>query len=208
VVAATGPSLTPDVADACRGQNIIAVNDAYRLLPFAQMLYACDAKWWEVHKGCPDFQGEKWSSHGLPGRVRHNDKTEVAARYGLHLVAGQDGEEFSLDPEVITYGSNSGFQAINLALLLGAKRIVLVGFNMQAVNGSRHFFGDHGRGLRNTSSYSNFIRAFERAARKLPPEIQIVNATPNTALRCFRMMPLEKALDWLEQNEHSLPASA
>jgi hypothetical protein len=170
------------------------VNDAYRLFPDARVLYACDAQWWNAHRGCPDFSGEKWSSHGIAGRVRHNDKLDVARKYGLNLVAGKDGEGFSFDPEVIHYGSNSGFQAINLAILMGATRIVLVGFNLGHVDGKKHFFGDHPRGLRNTHSYSNFLRAFNRAAKLLPLHIQILNATPNSALTCFPRISLDDAL--------------
>ena len=191
VVAATGPSLTQQVAEACKGHKVVVVNDAYRLIPNAQVLYACDSMWWEVHKGCPDFQGEKWSSHGLTGR--HNDKSDVAEKFGLNLVEGKEADGFSLDPLIIHYGSNSGFQAINLAILFGAKRIVLVGFDMR-VTDKRHFFGDHPTPLRNTANYSNFISAFDRAAKKLPKDIQILNATPDSALNCFEKVSLEYAL--------------
>jgi hypothetical protein len=206
VVAATGPSLTPEVANALRGQNVLAVNDAYRLLPFAQVLYACDSAWWNVHKGCPDFQGEKWSSHGAAGRIRHNDKSAAASRYGLKLIEGRDGDGFSFEHDVIHYGSNSGFQAINLALLMGARRIILVGFDMRIANGQRHFFGDHPAGLRNTSNYQNFIRAFDRAATMLPPEVEILNATPGSALRCFPNMSFITALA-LQGKADRLPSS-
>ncbi len=201
VVAATGPSLTPEVAQACRGVNVIAVNDAYRLFPRADVLYACDARWWDVHGGCPEFPGEKWSSHGVSGRIRHNDKTEVARKYGLTLVAGRDQAGFSFEPGVIHYGSSSGFQAVNLALLMGARRIVLVGFDMRVVpvedrgvtKQMRHFFGDHPAPLRNAASYRNFIKPFEVAAKTLPKGIQILNATPGSALTCFPMVSLHEA---------------
>lgn len=191
VVAATGPSLTPEVAEACRGQNLIAVSDAYRLLPFAQVLYSCDAAWWEAHGGCPSFQGEKWSCHNSDP---DNDNRPVAEKYGLRLVSGEPGDTFSLDPSLIRYGSNSGFQAINLALLFGCKRVVLVGFDMHANGGKLHFFGDHANGLRNCSDYARFIPDFETAARKLQADIQIINCTPGSALTCFRTAVLADAL--------------
>src|SRR5512139_1237105 len=59
IVAASGPSLTPKVADACKGFHVVAVNDAYRLFPDADVLYACDPKWWDVHKGVRKFAGER-----------------------------------------------------------------------------------------------------------------------------------------------------
>jgi hypothetical protein len=191
IVAAPGPSLTPDVAERCRGNRVIAVQDAYRIFPWADVLYGCDAAWWDVHGGCSDFAGEKWSSHGS---ADHNDKREAAAKYGLHLVQGKDGNGFSTDPAVIHYGSNSGFQAVNLAILFGAGRIVLVGFNMQVVDGKRHFFGDHPKPLSNRTSYRAFVSAFEKAAKSLPAGVEIINATPQSALKCFRSVDLDRAL--------------
>jgi hypothetical protein len=190
-VAATGPSLTSEVAEACRGWHCVAVNDAYRLLPFADVLYACDANWWEWHAGCPEFAGEKWSSH----EPRANEKMAQAERYGLSLVPGRSADGFSLDPGVIHYGSNSGFQAINLAILFGATTIVLVGFDMTAAGRKRHFFGDHPKPLGNAAKYEHFIPAFRRAAKTLPAGIEIINCTPDSALDCFPKMPLSEALN-------------
>jgi len=191
IVAAPGPSLTVEVADRCRGRRIIAVQDAYRLLPFADVLYGCDARWWDVHHGCPTFPGERWTCHG---DATHNDKRATSIRHGLRVVQGKSADGFSLDPECIHYGSNSGFQGINLAILFGATRIVLVGFDMRMRGGKRHFFGDHPAGLHNISDYQQFVPIFERAARSMPKHIDIVNATPGTALRCFTMESLEHAL--------------
>ena len=179
IVAASGPSLSQEVAEACRGFPVIAVSDAYRLFPWADVLYSCDEAWWNHHEGCPDFLGEKWSSH-TPNR--HNDKLAAAERFGLSLVAGEDSDGFSFEPDVIHYGANSGFQAVNLALLMTRRRrVVLVGFDMRGT----HFFGKHPAQLRNTNNFSVFIERFERAA-KLLPLVSILNATPGSALTCFR----------------------
>lgn len=200
VVAATGPSLTPEVAAACRGVPVVAVNDAYRLFPFAAVLYAADEAWWDAHGGAPDFAGEKWSAHGHPG---HNDKRACAERHGLSLIRGADADGFCLDPSRIHYGDNSGFQAGNLAAhWLGWRgRIVLVGFDMRAPDGRRHFFGDHPGPLHRAKSqdelkryFGAFIRKFEAAARLLPAGLEIVNATPGSALTCFPFLPLQAAL--------------
>ncbi len=190
IVAATGPSLTPEVAEQCKGHHVIAVNDAYRLMPWAEVLYSCDRAWWRVHQGCPGFTGEKWSSHS----TGNNDKLDVAKDYGLRLVRGNDAEGFSFDPSVIHYGSNSGFQAINLAIHFGAKVIKLVGFDMRHVDGKRHFFGNHPAPLHNHMHYSQLIRHFKKAAKHLPADIKIINCTPGSALDCFPMGTLSEAV--------------
>jgi hypothetical protein len=192
-VAASGPSLTTEIADRCRGQHVIAINDAWRRLPFADVLYACDEAWWDIHKGASAFRGQRWSSHGS---ADHDDKRACADRYALNLVAGAEREGFSLDPARIHYGSNSGFQGINLGILFGARpvEILLVGFDMRAPDGQTHFFGPHPSGLRNDKNYGRFIPAFNVAARKLPPDIKIINCTPGSALACFPKADLNDAL--------------
>ena len=181
VVAASGPSLTPDVAFAvCLSDwPTIAIQDAYRLMPWADVLYGCDAKWWSTHNGCMDFEGEKWSAHD----DGTNAKLAEAEKYGLNLVAGQDKPGFSLDPEIIHYGSNSGFQALNFAILWGATEIALVGFDMRRVEGKAHFFGEHPEPLRNGAKYERFVEYFTRA--KVPEGVRILNATPGSALQCY-----------------------
>lgn len=192
VVAATGPSLTPEIAELCRDEIVIAVNDAWRLLPWAALLYACDGRWWGYHNGCPDFAGERWTSHSLHPP---NDKSQIAGRFGLHVIAGVHKSGFSRAPALLHYGRNSGFQAVNLALLAGADPIVLVGFDMRAVDGKRHFFGEHPKAVRrNNIPFAEFVGAFERAARDLPAGVHILNATPGSALGCFPVVPLGKFL--------------
>jgi hypothetical protein len=189
-VAETGPSLTTAVANQVESAAdrffIIAVNDAYRVIPSAHVLYACDAKWWEVHEGCPGFAGEKWSSHG-----ETNDKRSCAEKFGLKLVEGKHADTFGIDR--VHYGSNSGFQAVNLAMLFGFTRIILTGFDMHNRAG-RHFFGDHPKGLLNNDRYESFVPAFEYAAKHLPAGIEVINATPGSAITCFPMMDLPDAL--------------
>lgn len=170
------------------------MSDAYRLLPEAEILYSCDRAWWLTHNGCPDFAGARWSTHSEPD----NPKRDLAWRFGLHVIEGRVSTEhsgFSLEPSFIRYGANSGFQAINLAILRYGRplTVLLVGFDMQS-NGKRHFFGDHPEGLSNAGDFRRFIPFFRRAAKLLPKDIEIVNCTPGSALTCFPMARLEDAL--------------
>lgn len=193
IVAATGPSFTQEQADACRGYPVMAVKDAARLrMPWADAMYCCDPWWWERFDGLREFPGERWSTH----QDRGNPKLEIAEKYGVRLVAGSHAEGFSLNPALVHYGSNSGFQAINIAIhkLRGPrKRLALLGFDMRTCE-QRHFFGPH-EGRPNGVRYEGFVGNFKRAAEMLPANIEIINCTPNSALKgIFPMMDLEKAL--------------
>lgn len=165
------------------------------MLPWADVLYGCDEAWWNAHAGVPEFGGERWSSHEVPGPGGvPNDKIACAEAWGIELVQGRDREGFSLDPARIHYGGNSGFQAVNLALLFGCSPILLIGFDMCGIG---HFFGDHPArvtGGAPPQDASRFIGAFNTAAKRLPSDVMIVNCTPNSALHCFRRERLEDAL--------------
>ena len=210
IVAATGPSLTSNAAWLIRLArwfgpfSVVTVSDAHRLIPSADCLYSCDAAWWKVHEGAKGFTGERWSSHGLDDKT--NDKEACAKEHGLQLVGGRHGVGFSTNPSHIHYGSNSGFQAVNLAILKGATAIVLAGFDMKRAGGKVHFFGDHPQGLRNNDQFDGFIKAFEQAN---PPPVPIINGTPGSALTCYPVMELGEALrevggDWYRAVPHGL----
>lgn len=195
IVAASGPSLTTEAARIVRltrwikGWRVLAVNDAYRRLPFADALYACDWGWWRAHDGAREFLGERYTSHShTPGLV--DDKSQVAHEYpGIKLVNAQDKPGFSKNPNFIHYGSSSGFQAVNLAINFGASRIVLIGFDYRHVDGKSHFFGDH-VGLRQSKD------ADYRALGEwfVPGPIEIVNASIGSSIACYPQVPLEEAV--------------
>ena len=169
-------------------------------MPWADKLYGCDERWWYAHEGT-EFTGEKWSTHG--DAKGNNDKRDIAAKYNVNLVQGRSANDqgFSTNPEIIHYGDNSGYQAVNLAILLGSPYIVLVGFNMSRPNGKGHFFGDHPKGLTNQEQYERWIPQFERAAKALTDTV-IINATPDSALTCFPQMELDEAIDYYSLYRH------
>lgn len=187
VCAATGPSLSAGQVQHCREVPTIAVSDAYKLMPWADVLYSCDTRWWDVHGPralAAGVTSQRWSCH----EAGKNDKRAAAAQHGLHLVPGVRGSVFE-PAGFIRYGNNSGFQAINLAILFGAARVLLIGYDMRGT----HFFGRHERPLVNTDP-GQFIQEFNTAAKKLPPGVEVVNCTPGSALRCFPAAALQDAL--------------
>lgn len=144
--------------------------------PRADLLYACDDDWWFHHRGVPRFEGtEKWTQSAM-----------AALQFGLRFVPSVDAPGISLDPSRIHQGGNSGFQALNLAVLLGARRVVLYGFDMRRVDGQLHWFGEHPPNVRRDMDFARCIRAFEVAAPQIKAAgVYVLNATPGSALRCF-----------------------
>lgn len=84
------------------------------------------------------------------------------------------------------FGGSSGYQAINLAYLWGATRIVLLGFDCKPVDGKDHWFGQHPSGLTQIQPYSLWLENYVDLARDLKAEgVEVINCSPDSALRCF-----------------------
>ena len=113
-----GPSLKDFDFELLRNRVVIAVNKAFLFLPFAQVLYWSDSSFYDSFKReIHEFKGIKVTKNPSP-------KAEDI----INLVeTGREGLE--LEPNGIRSGGNSGYAAINLAYHLGAKKIVLMGFD-------------------------------------------------------------------------------
>ncbi len=188
VLIAGGPSLTrSDARHRLGAPGIVhlAINDAYRLIPEAALLYACDYRWWGWHHAhLGGFQGIKVTTDRRAGR----EFTD------LKWVEGRHQPGLSPDPAWIHYGQNSGYQALNLAFHLGATRIVLLGYDLQrAASGETHWFGNHPDP--HVSAYAAWIPNFRPLARDLKARgVEVINCSPETALDAFPRQSLTEAL--------------
>lgn len=189
-ILASGPSLASESLDALSGIPVIAINDSWRKYPNAEILYACDPPWWKHHGGAPGFLGEKWAQH--QGAVSWPAE---AAEMGINVIRSAPQAGISVDPSLIHTGANSGFQALNLAILAGASRVLLLGYDMQSTDGKSHWFGDHPALLNRTSPYAVFRKAFEDAADQIASlGVEVVNCSLQTSLTCFRRAALQEVL--------------
>lgn len=180
----SGPSLLQEDVNwaHAKGATIIAVNDAYLYAPFAAALMASDGAWW-VHKK-PEFAGLRYSLDPTAARVP-----------GVVVLKNTGCDGLELDPAGLKTGRNSGAAAVNLAVHFGAKRIILLGYDMDADKKRTHFFGHHKFPLRDGSPYELFRETFKRQVGPLRQlGIDIVNCSRKTALRCFRLAKLEEEL--------------
>jgi hypothetical protein len=168
VVMATGPSLSKTIVDAVKGKCLaIAVSDAYQLAPWADVLVSADAAWWKAHPEAMEFKGKKLGLlHDFHG-VKYVEKITAAS------------------------GTNSGLLGIMAAVEMGAKKVLLVGFDMHSPGD--HFFGKHPAPLKSTppARMEVFKRQF---ANYRPRGIEIINCTPGSALECYPKACIENCL--------------
>jgi hypothetical protein len=180
-----GPSLRREDVELLRGRvSTIAINDAYKLAPWADILYACDAKWWDWHQGVPAFGGKKYGFECKDAPIRWPDVL-ILRDAGVYGLGKDDG---------VCRGFNSGYQALNLAINLGATRVLLLGYDMSLGEGGRsHWFGDHPD--RAESPFHLMIEAFDSLPMLLIERgIEVVNCSRRTALKAFPVVPIEDAL--------------
>lgn len=172
-------------AEAVRGRGtVIAIGNTGELAPWADIAYSCDPTWWRTYGG--RFAGFK-------GR-------RIALAYEV-LPAGVEGIPYrnapGLGTDRIHTGNNSGYQAINLAFLEGARRIVLLGYDMQHTGGRHHWHPDHPRHLGNFNPGMPELcrpKFTPLAADLARAGVTVINASRETALTCFTRQPLTDVL--------------
>jgi hypothetical protein len=189
-IVAGGESVTPADVEILRGRcRVVVVNNSYQLAPWADLLYAVDDKWWDAHPAARAFAGLKVSRAG-----------DAAKRYKVHTVnliglGEPEKDEFTIEtPGLIARGGNSGFQATNLILQFGARRILWLGFDCRG----EHWHGKHPTPLRNPTPQrlDTWARTFDAQAARLEAiGAEVVNCSAVSAITAYRKMPVADALD-------------
>lgn len=187
-----GPSLCGFDVERLRGRgHVIAVNSAYRLAPWADVLYFADCLWLT---GGTDKNGRKTPSHveavrAFRGLKVTREPTALQHVPQAFLVARDKSVRLGIRPAGGVAGLDSGTNAINLAWLLGArKRIVLLGFDMRP-NG--HWHNDHGHAKPETFS-KYYVPGLQRMADALREmNCLLLNASPGSALTGVAGVPLD-----------------
>lgn len=188
VIVASGPSAAGADLEAARGKaRVLAINESWRLVPWADALYGADGNWWTKNNGVPAFTGLKVTQDGnAAARFRDLMKVRMSE---VHTIV-------TSDPGVIGYGGNSGFQALNLAIQFGTTDIALVGFDMQVRQGV-HWHGKHAHGLNNpgASTIAHWRMRFDAVAPALAGRgVRVVNCSAQSALVAYPKMTLTEAL--------------
>lgn len=188
VILGSGPSLTAEQIDAARvsGHFTIVVNATYKVMLDANVLYGGDFMFWKAYMADVRkvFKGALWTQDA-----------SVAARWQINRIRGTNRDGLGLN-NAIHLNGNSGAQAINLAFLWGYKRVVLLGFDMKfGPGGERHHHTDHPAPCVQSQVFFEWIHKIDRMARDLRLQnIEVLNATPGSALKCFPMVNYREVL--------------
>lgn len=190
-----GPSLNQVDLSLLKGRNVLGVNQAFEIqdceVPFC---YCGDRRWYDWNKDrLKEYPGTLVTSYsvvGFPEMPCKNINVQKISQQGI----------WSKDPSTISWNGNSGATAINVAYWLGAKKIVLLGFDMGHSDGE---FNWHNRyppiKRRPNGFYPNPYRRFLSCWRRVAIDarnlgIEIINSTVGGQLNVFTRKPLEVAL--------------
>jgi len=173
---ASGPSLTRKDCELVQstGHPIIAVNNTWQMFPDSlYAVYAGDASWWESHF---DEVPQTYFRRCTASRRIAREKDIEFHRYWPASMQ-----------------CNSGAGAILYAASQGAEKIILLGYDCSLQHGS-HWHGQHEQ-LRNPTetSIKRWHKDFLFVQNKLN-ELDIINCTRRTDLKCFPLKNLEREI--------------
>jgi hypothetical protein len=164
---------------------VIVVNASFPRVLWADVLCASDLAFW-LHYGPgirETFAGELWS---VNERARD--------LYGVHWVKGSI-DHSRVAPGALGCGKTSGEAAIGFARHFGAVRGVLLGYDCKRQGARTHWHADHPQALGNGGDMAAWAGSMTALARNAAAAgFEVLNATRDTALDCFRRVPLEEAL--------------
>ena len=196
VIVAGGPSAGEVDFSGIQGQKqvkVVVINNSWRLHPVADILYACDFKWWEVSEGGKGFGGLKLSVDGHCSR--HPE-------WGVRKVGLNKADDRL---ELVKFGTvgwagNGGFHCLNLgvqfAVHFGFRKIVLVGYDMTLDRGV-HWHGKHGNGMNNPTprNVERWRRCIDACAEIISAMgIKVINTSSFSALQNYPKVPFAEAV--------------
>jgi hypothetical protein len=94
---------------------------------------------------------------------------------------------------VLGWNGNTGASAINLALILGAERVFLLGFDMKLGENKKPNWHEHRVESAAESVYERFLKGFDDVAIDLKtkfPNRKVINITDDSDLNCFPKISL------------------
>ena len=187
VVAGASPSVYSPYMSFLHNKHVIGINVAYLIGDWIDMVFFGDASFFLPHQQrLALFPGMKVSCHA------------GVEKYKWVRYVGKDPNKtkgISNNLNMVSWNGNSGAAAISVAAHAGAKRIMLLGFDMSLDNNRQHWHDIYHRGNKpdlKKMPFNRHLRGFSdiaKDARRLG--IEIVNVSPNSAINEFRKVSLK-----------------
>lgn len=191
------PSIYSSYMEALKSKHVIAVNNAYQIGSWIDVMFFGDCNWYLQHRTpLAEWPGLKVTSCNR--FVKKTGKDSDGIKY-----LGRDKEKkygLTDNRTMISWNQNSGSASISMAVHFGVKRIVLLGFDMVLDDNKRsHWHNFHGNTTHKkkmrTPPFARHMMGFEEIAKDAEAlGVEIVNASPTSAITQFKKVALEEAL--------------
>jgi hypothetical protein len=182
VVLGGGPSLKKDQLDYAiqRGFRRVAVNDAGLVFdPQADVICWGDPQWFT-------WNGEQLRLHKGKYKITWRDMPARPTLPYYRLQHPRMPPHVSFDQGAVC-ANNSGMGGINIAALFGAKRILLLGFDMRCVEGKNHWHNRHKTPTAEHRYGELYRPPMELAALEYAAAgIEVLNCTQYSSLKGYR----------------------
>jgi hypothetical protein len=175
-VLATGPSLTKQDVVAVRDAGFItvAVNHAWTIAPWCDVIYAGDGRYWRAHHE----EIEKVA----PQAKRFGKSANAHKKYGAKFVKTAMKGDY-----------NSGQMGLEYALRQSPDLIVMLGFDVSLDDGY-HFHGPHEKTPNPAKGrMKRWVEQFARIPEQYAVD-HVINCSRKTALAMFKREALEDVL--------------
>lgn len=172
-------------------KHVIGVNNAYQIGTWIDVMFFGDCSWYNVHR----HPLAKWPGLKITccNRFRGKHKENME---GVKYVEKNNKCTYGLtpgNPSKISWNSNSGAAAINVAVHFGVKRIILLGFDMNTDGKKTHWHRGHNP--KKTPPFKRHLRGFSPIA-EVAEEIgvEILNCSQESAITHFPKVALSEVL--------------
>jgi hypothetical protein len=158
------------------------------MVPDLEVLYGCNSAWWDTYwEDVKDHTAAKWTTN-----------QQAARKYNINWIGERFGMGLCTDDNVIHHGHGSGFSLVSMAHKLGAKRILLLGYDLkyapdydgksQKIGSTpRHVFGEYPAHLQHWPSvqvrggvHVELVDLYRSVHEQ--GLVEIINCTPGSAL--------------------------
>lgn len=190
------PAVYSPYLSALHDKHVIGINVAYLIGDWIDIVFFGDKGFFLSHESrLARFPGLKVTCYSGADRIKWVKFLQRDTKHPKGI---------SSNPKLISWNMNSGSAAINVAAHSGAKRIILLGFDMKLDEKSKqHWHGLYRQGGvaplrkgRQSLPFDRHMRGFDEIAKDARRMgIEIINCSPESAIKQFRKITVKELLN-------------
>lgn len=193
-IVAGGPSVATQNLELLRGHKVIAINSSFETVPWADILFFADVRWWAVkrQKVLDTFKGQVVSVY---------EHREQALGPNILQFRKRKPPGLAVDADQLAMRRTSLSGATNLAFHLGASSIIWLGADGRMEGNRSHHHTPHDGWKFRPERWPAHHEELKTIVEPLKARgVPVINASPGSAWGDLApVMTLEQALAQIEQ---------